>query len=257
MSATPQSVQAQWTPAELDVLRSQYEEGGYKAVAPHLPGRTRCAILTRAGHLKLRNKHRDYGGRRYILTSPAIDAAIVKLYGGPIGRGQVTAAAKRLERPVWWITKRAVALGVVKATKRDPQWTEAETELLAETAHFVPAVAARVFHKKGFPRSAAAIVTRRKIVHALPSDCGYYNASQVASFLGVAASTVGLWCQKQWLRAERRGTDRTAAQGGDQWWMDARSLRRFVVEQPMLIDHRKIPASSWPWFVEIVSGGAA
>lgn len=168
-----------WSTTELAHLRQHYPEGGIRAVAPLLPGRSYAAIFTKE-----------------------------------------------------------------------------ELQLLVDTAHLSPKVAAARFKKHGFVRSETGIHVKRKRLKVKPSDNGYYNASQLAMLLGVDPSTVANWCERGWLKAKRRGTNRTQPQGGDQWWIREADVRTFAVHHPMRIDHRKLPPSSWAWFVELLVGRA-
>lgn len=238
-------------------MRQHYPEGGIRAVAPLLPGRSYAAIFTKASELQIKVKQRVCVGRqRRYKRSDELDERIRKLYSRPVGTGEVRDFAKRERLPRWWVTRRAGDLGVRTARHREPEWTEEELQLLVDTAHLSPKVAAARFKKHGFVRSETGIHVKRKRLKVKPSDNGYYNASQLAMLLGVDPSTVANWCERGWLKAKRRGTNRTQPQGGDQWWIREADVRTFAVHHPMRIDHRKLPPSSWAWFVELLVGRA-
>lgn len=247
----------QWTQKEISILREHYPLGGVRAVTALLPGRTVSAIVTRASELQIKVRKRVHAGRpRRYERSPELDERIRKLYSAPVGDGQVKAFAQREGLPRWWVCRRAIDLGVKVPRKKEPAWSDEELQLLEETAHLTVRVAARRFKKRGFNRSETSIHVRRKRMHVQPSDNGYYTASQLAQLLGVNSSTVADWCERGWLRSKRRGTERTAQQGGDHWWIRENDLREFIAVHPMRIDHRKLPASSWLWFVEVLAGKA-
>jgi len=46
------------------------------------------------------------------------------------------------------------------------------------------------------------------------------------------------------------GTDRVAAQGGDQWWIRIKDVRSFVIEHVFHVDLRKVDKF---WFVDLVA----
>jgi hypothetical protein len=54
------------------------------------------------------------------------------------------------------------------------------------------------------------------------------------------------------LPAVRRGTKRTAAQGGDQWLIMHEAVRTFVCQFPEEIDLAKVEKF---WFLELVTDG--
>jgi len=60
------------------------------------------------------------------------------------------------------------------------------------------------------------------------------------------------WIQQQALNAERRGTARTEAQGGDTWWISDRNVRRFVLRFPQEIDLARVEKM---WFLNLLTDG--
>lgn len=71
--------------------------------------------------------------------------------------------------------------------------------------------------------------------------------------MGVDAKVVTGWITKGWLKAQRRGTDRTEAQGGDQWWIHRRDVRTFIIQNAAAVDLRKIVDKEW--FVDLLANG--
>ena len=54
------------------------------------------------------------------------------------------------------------------------------------------------------------------------------------------------------LRATKRGTDRTEAQGGDSYWITHIAAREFVYRYPDQIDLARVEKL---WYLDLVSGG--
>jgi hypothetical protein len=78
------------------------------------------------------------------------------------------------------------------------------------------------------------------------------SAHQTAECFGVDAKTVTRWISLGLLRADRRGTERVAEQGGDMWFIREKYLRRFVLENLNQVDLRKVDKY---WFVDLITGG--
>jgi hypothetical protein len=58
------------------------------------------------------------------------------------------------------------------------------------------------------------------------------------------------WVNKGWLRAARRGTERTPQQGGDEHWIHMRDVRRFVIDNVAAVDFRKVDKF---WLVDLLA----
>ncbi|KKK66329.1 hypothetical protein LCGC14_2965200 [marine sediment metagenome] len=59
---------------------------------------------------------------------------------------------------------------------------------------------------------------------------------------------------KGWLKVDRRGTERTPVQGGDMWWIRYAEVRRFVVDNAVAVDIRKVDKF---WFIDLLAGGTS
>ena len=59
------------------------------------------------------------------------------------------------------------------------------------------------------------------------------------------------WIASGWLKAKRRGTLRTAKQGGDQWYFDPAWVRSFIIAHPAELDLRLVDPVA---FVRLVAG---
>ncbi|MDR9502676.1 MAG: hypothetical protein RI601_12865, partial [Desulfurivibrionaceae bacterium] len=109
----------------------------------------------------------------------------------------------------------------------------------------------RIFRNNGHQRSATAIAVKRVRLKCDTIDIDNYTATQLAGELGVDIKTVTRWIEKGWLTATRKGTKRTAAQGGDQWHIKRKHIREFIIESIGIIDIRKVDKV---WLVDILTG---
>lgn len=236
-----------WTMAEQKVVRELYATGGAKACRERLPQRSEGSIYQEAQKLGLRSATQQAPSRPYG-TSEEIDRTIIECYRNRTERGEVNRLALRLGRPAWWVKKRAVHLGVSVALKKEPEWSRVEIELLERNAHKNEQVIRKIFANHGFNRTATAIVVKRKRLQCDTTDIEHYTARQLASEFGVDASTVCSWIERGWLKAKRRGTERTEAQG-DHWWIKRKHVRDFVAENAGVVDIRKVDKV---WFVDLL-----
>jgi hypothetical protein len=248
-----------WTAQEDQVLRTRWVVGGYAAVREYLPRRTYAAIVTRASTLRLRAPaHVRKRPQRYF-TTEHIDRAIRDGYLAATGdKAEIRRLAERVGRPRWWVSRRALELGLRQPTKREPPWTDAELELLESLAHHSVEVIRRKMAVKGFRRSTTAIAVKVKregiSLRESREISGIYSATGLARLLGVDAKTVTRWIQVEGLPATKAGTDRTEAQGGDEYRIKARALRTWIGDNATRIDLRKV---SRDWFIDLMMGRAA
>jgi len=241
-----------WTTKEVAIIKEHYPSGGVASCAPLLPRRTVKAIQQQArlqGVYFGDNKPRP---RQLWTTTDQIDRAIAAAYARPADRSSIKRLAANLGRPYWWIKKRAMILGLANARiadNREPLWSEAEIALLEKHACKVPDVIARIFKANGFSRSATAIVVKRQRLGCDTVDVDHYTATQLAVEFGVDSHVIARWIDRGWLKADRRGTGRVEAQGGDQWWIKRRHVRDFVAESAAIVDLRKVNKI---WFIDLL-----
>ena len=240
-----------WTGHEEKVLREHFPTGGPAACMARLPGRSAGAIYQHANMLGLGSKKPQGGprGPRWT-TNDSIDAIIKRAYAADTSKGAVNALARRIGRPRWWVSKRAVALGIVPPRSKEPVWTEAELELVANHAHKDPRTIRTILKRHGYTRTATAIVVKVKREGIDRTDPDHMTATQLAGVMGIDRNTVARWIEKGWLKAVRRGTARVEAQGGDQWWIKRRDVARFVVDNAAAVDIRKVEKF---WFVDLLA----
>ena len=244
-----------WANKEIAIVAEYYQAGGVKACLPHLPRRTAGAIRQQAHHLGLMfGAPRPRRPRKIWATSPEADRMIVDCYQQNQEKSAVKKLARRLSRPYWWVKKRASVLGVarpVMAGNKELEWSMAELDLLRKHSHKGPDVIARKFREHGFMRTATAISVKRKRLALCTVDHDHFTASQLAAEFGVDVKTITRWIDRGWLKATRRGTCRTAQQGGDMWWIKRLHVKKFVVESVGVIDIRKV---NKVWFVDLLAG---
>lgn len=242
-----------WTAREVKILMEHYPKGGAPACMPLL-GKTERSIYTKAHALGLRKPGyiKDLSYRRYT-PSDTIDDVIRRAYLQPT-KGFTKRLAKTVNRPAWWVTMRAQRLGLVSPRFKEPLWSEAEDEIIAGNAHRAPATIQQRLKRHGFARTETAILLRLKRLGqptGRNASTDHYTANGLAALFGVDAKTVTRWIVNGLLKAGRRGTERVAQQGGDEWWISSRDVRRFIVENVAAVDIRKADKF---WLVELLTG---
>lgn len=244
-----------WTMPELAVLRQHYPIGGINVCQTYLPHRTRSSIYQHANALGLRAPGGKVEVRQSYPQDDAVDLAIRRAHQQPLLKGAVTDLAERVDRPTWWVSKRARELGLKTPRFREAPWSDAEQTMLHDTCHLSLGAARRRFIAAGFNRSETAIQVKRKRSSVNPQDNGMYTGRGVGDALGVDIKTVTRWIGLGELKAKRRGTERTDEQG-DMWWIAERDIREFVIQHPLRVDLAKIPAAFRAWFIELLAGRA-
>lgn len=242
-----------WTTTELAAIREHYPTGGITALEPLLPGRTRTAIYQQARIMGLKSLRQD-PVRGSWPNTPEVDEAIRAAHATPPKKGDIAKLAKRLGRPEWSISKRARELGLVTPRFREAPWSDAELKILEETTELTPERARLRMRAAGFERSATAIVVKRKRQGIRqPERHGAHSASEVARLLGYDPSTAKRWIHKGLLKAKAIKADR-ADRIATEWEVTDRDLREFIIQNPMAIQLRRIPAAHQPWFIELLTG---
>ena len=244
-----------WTGREELILRNTYPEGGVPACLPRLPGRTPASIYQRAAKLGLIAPAEAARGapRRRHQSNEHIDALIRRTYANP-EKGAIKRLAQTIGRPRAWIADRAIKLGCTVPRFKALPWTNPEREIVRENAHRHPATICKVLKRSGFSRTETAVSVQIKRLGACTEDPNHYTATGLASLFGVDGHVITAWIGKGWLQAARRGTERVAAQGGDQWWIHRRSVRAFVIQNVGAVDFRKVDKF---WLVDLLAGSVA
>ena len=240
-----------WTGREVMILRNAYPETGLDAaLLEKLPGRSPSSIYQAALRLKLRS---PVGGPRAPAaeTNDHIDALIRRTYQTKPERHEVKKLAQTIGRTRQWIRTRAIKLGIAVPRFKEPDWSQAEIDIVLEAPHLGPRVLQRRLKKAGFERSEVAIVSTITRAGISTTDPDHYTANGLAKAFGVDVKVVTSWITKGWLHAKRRGTARVEEQGGDQWWINRRNIKEFVKTSVQVIDFRKLDKV---WLVDLLTG---
>lgn len=241
-----------WTTREEKLLGEHYPQGGVEACLSHLPGRSAAAIYNHAGGLSLQaptaQKH-DFRRQRWT-SSDQIDAVIRRVYQRTPTKGDIDALAIAVTRPRWWVTKRASKLGLLAPRFKEPGWTDAERTIVCDNYHRAPRTIQRMLQRAGFVRTETAITVMGKRLGATREDPHHLTAHGLATLMGVDGKTVTGWIARGLLKARRRGTSRTAEQGGDQHWIHLRDARAFIIDNAAVVDIRKVDKF---WFIDLLA----
>jgi hypothetical protein len=198
--------------------------------------------------------------RKYAPLTAEQDEEIKRVYQveqgmqhGSSGRAPVRELADKFGVPRWIVSNRAGALGVVPVShvrKKEPNWTEAEYRILRENAARPEAVIQRRLRNAGYSRTIVSIrIKIQRSIGGKPKDG--YSGTVLSGLIGFNKHTIFRWIESGLLIAERRGTKRTSAQGGDSWVIRKKDVRDFVVKNVELIDFRKVDKF---WLVELLTG---
>lgn len=238
-----------WTTIEIKILRNRYETADFDTLLDLLPDRTYYAIIQRANHLGLKRPRRCYG------STAEIDDAIRRYYQSPPRSNGVRDLANRIGRPRWWVSQRAGRLGVVNPRNtKQPDWTDAEEQLLADNHGKDVYTIRNLFARHGYQRSANAIAVKRKRMQLSSRPDDVYTANSLARVMGIDCKTVIKWIEQGMLTARRQGTQRLAIQGGDHYAIKERHVRLFVINHPAHVDIRKCDKF---WFIDLLAGTTA
>ncbi len=188
--------------------------------------------------------------RKYTV-SPEAHEAIKRLYQqAPEERGAVANLAKRLRLPRWKVSRYAISQGWIAVEKKGPVWSQEETEALQRLARYCPEVVSRKMKEKGYNRSSTACVLKMRRMKMNQNLKGQSSRS-LAECFGVDDHWVTNRIKRGALKAKKRGTARTEAQGGDMWYIKDKDIREFILENVHEIDLRKVDKY---WYTDIVAG---
>lgn len=239
-----------WGADELRFLQDNYEAKGPQWCATHLPERTLGAIYQAAGKLGLQTPTVER-----MKCDPELDAKITAAWPNLSDKGALSRFAEELGVPRWVISKRALALGLTVRRSKEPEWSAIELELLRKVPLHDPELAARAFRAHGFRRTATAIKVRAKREGLSRRYKETLSASAAARILGVDIKWITARCFAGTLRADRRGTERLAQQGGDAWSIRHADLRQYVIDNIAEIDIRKVEKVAFVDLLTTTDGG--
>lgn len=232
-----------WSEKELQILRDHFEQKGAQFCRGKLPRRSTQAIYLAARKLGLKGVLKNEHRRTVHRNDPELDARILEEWPKLSGklRGEVTGLADRLNVPRWWLSKRALALGLaIPRFRKEPNWSAAEIDLLKRIPLSNVEVAARVFRDHGFSRTPASIMNKAKRLAVSRRYSETLSATAAAKILGVDGKTFTLWIAKGFLKATKRETRRLPQQGGHPWSIDRGDFRQFIIKHLEQIDFRKV-----------------
>lgn len=242
-----------WTEAERQIIRKYYPEGGVTACLTHLDEhRTPSGVYQQAGRLGLtstaKNPHKGHFN-----ATPDVDRKIREAWPLMSGkkRGEVAELADQLGVPRWWLTKRAIKLGLTIQHKKQPPWTAAENALMEKAPLHEPDKAAKLFREHGFRRSPTAIMVQAKRLGlSRRAARKTLSASAAAKILGVDSKWVTERCISGALKASRRNDRRRTQQGGSAWEISRADLRQYILDNLEMVDLRKVEKFA---FVDLIA----
>lgn len=241
-----------WLTTELAILREHYGTGGSSKVRELLPHRSLGSIRAKAAAERVQGIHNTTLGRslaRIYQNREDIDAAIREGYLRATEKGAIKALAARIDRPAWWVQKRAAKLGVTRTNgTRVDAWSSEEIAIVDQWAVASMQTIVRKLSEAGFNRTPAAVAIIMKRRQIDRTDPDVWSATQLAPLFGRDPKTIADWVERRGLRAARtRGP-----QG--KLLIHRRDLRRWIATNQHLIDLRRVDQ---PWFWEVVFGAAA
>jgi hypothetical protein len=236
-----------WTTREEKILRESYPAGGVPVCVPLLPGRTASSIYNRANLLKLRSPFsggHNFREKRWA-SNDHIDAAIRRTYEAKPEKRAILKLAATLQRPRWWVSKRAARLGLVQPRFKAPPWTQAENAVLAEYGTIGLHALRKRLKRAGYTRTETAIAVQLKRLHITRKDPDRSSARAFSELMGVDIKTVTRWIDSGWLLAK----------GKDPYIITRPAARRFIGENAAAVDLRKVDKE---WFIDLLleRGGA-
>lgn len=156
--------------------------------------------------------------------------------------------AAKFNMPRWALYQRALKIGAVQSSHQKKPWEDEEIRILEKYACYEPQTIRKRLEKARYQRSIASIVLKRKRMRLL-SNLGGMSACLCAEFLGVDLHWVLIHIRKGILKAEILRCDR---QGKANYYIREEDLRKFIINNPTLIDLRKVEKY---YFIELVANG--
>ena len=229
-----------WTAADDAIIAREYPDHGSSACIALMPWRTVAACHVRARKLGIKRVTFGRGATVHIPDSD-VDALIRKFYARPVKKNTLRPFAASINRPHWYVKRRAEQLGVIVPRIREPGWSPREIEFLEEWAGLTPTTIRKKLSKQGYKRTVTAIILKRKRLGMSARDerelSGLYTAAGVGRMLGTHTTTVLRWIRMSQLTAKRRRDD-----GAEhtEWDVTRDSLRRFLATYPQSVDLRMV-----------------
>ncbi len=185
---------------------------------------------------------------KYFFT-PEMDKEIMYTYSiNTDSEPRVINLANKFNMPRWAIYQRALKIGAVTSSHQKKKWEDDEIKIIKTNARYSPITIKKRLEKAGFQRSIASIVLKRKRMRFLSNLKGM-SACLCAEFLGVDIHSVLNYIKSGLLKAEKIRCDQ---QGKFNYFIRETTLRRFIINNPELVDLRKVEKH---YFIELLSNG--
>ena len=186
---------------------------------------------------------------KYVIT-PEKHRRIERLYKSTPIKGAVAELAKKIGLPRWRVSRYAIAQGWIAVQKKEPNWNPEEIRIMKKNARLSPSGIGKRLKAHGYARSETAVILKRKRMR-LAANLNGQAAHSLAECLGVESHFILRAIKLGKLNATRRGTDRTAVQGGDMWYITDSAIKDYIVNHMYEIDIRKVDKY---WFVDLLTG---
>ncbi len=191
--------------------------------------------------------------RRKWNATEAIDQTIRRAYQKFIeqnDRHALKRAATEIRWPKHAVGKRAAELGFSRVKEAD--WSLAEVAILEANTMYGYEMIRKKLREAGFERSRTSVLQKRRRMGLVRAYDGY-SATSLSKLMGIDGHGVTAFIERGWLAAEHRGTGRTAAQGGDSYYISHAAVRAFLFGHADAWDLRKV--ERW-WFLDLITDGA-
>ena len=186
---------------------------------------------------------------KYFFT-PEMDKEIHYTYSvNTDGKPRVINLAKKFNMPRWAVYQRALKIGAVNSSHQKKPWSEEEVRILRKYSRYAPQTINKRLAKAGYQRSIASIVLKRKRMRLL-SNLDGMSACLCAEFFGKDPHAVLKYIGQGLLKAQVIRRDR---EGKANYYIKEKDLRNFIINNPYLIDLRKVEKY---YFIELVANGA-
>jgi len=181
------------------------------------------------------------------------DALIRKAYQtGHRKTGLVKQTADKLGISLTTVHRRAVLLGVVRAAhKTHIVWTDAEVDLLEQSAHLTVSGIINRLVKAGYPRRTEHSILQKMKQLGLGTrqsryDAGIYSIKELARLTGINCKTLQGHIARGWLRAKQRsGIDQI------EYEIKAQDIKQFFQDHASHID---IVRCDKYWLIDVLTG---
>lgn len=178
-------------------------------------------------------------GASGITVDPFTTAALRAAYSAPERpRDWMRQLARRLGCQPVTVRLQAAAIGLIAERRPSRPWSDAELDILINTAHLPLGSARRCLATAGYERSAFQIQCERRRkrlgLREARTAAGILTAEQLGTILGVSGSVVARWCRMGLLTAKRaKGAD-------DTWRIRTADARDLISRRPDLVDLHRV-----------------